>query len=467
MSKFRWYETLLSSNTSYTLYTHADNSHLIMDTSSSWQVLDKHSQFLDITKNPEDGYYYYIKVSQEKIWVPILPGFTIFTNIKNSLFKLSISISDNQKILFSWLNFGEIKNDLNILPNIIASNSESDRFQSLITYVYSGRRVSLPYLLGLNIPGIVQQLVSSVYQKYSYLYPSFHPISKTQEVTEKMVGVIQKKGNKLQRELEITSSDSLVCEGLLVTTEKKNVDYKDFMALLIEHKRTKQQLYNANRQIKRLKEKLNKFEHEQDEEDENQDELLQRTINDILEESKLGSTILINTEKFLSLILQQSCSYCGEIHLLNKKITVSTAGFVVKIHVKCKLCKTVSEFINKSETNFNACVAAAGLVGGTNRQSLQMILACVGITLQLGKTIFHQYQGKTFKEIIKASQTSADIVLRKVIEHHKTQGKQIIPISFDCSWSHVRNAQQASGEMIYDGRDIEGKLLIHNFYKLL
>nr|CAG8616865.1 8250_t:CDS:10 [Entrophospora candida] len=365
-----------------------------MDTSSSWQVLDKHSQFLDITKNPEDGYYYYIKVSQEKIWVPILPGFIIFTNIKNSLFKLSISITDNRKILFSWLNFGEIKNDLNILPNIIASNSESDRFQSLITYTYSGKRVSLPYLLGLNIPGIVQQLVSSVYQKYSYLYPSFHPISKTQEVTEKMVEVIQKKGNKLQRELEITSSDSLVCEGLLVTTEKKNVDYKDFMALLIEHKRTKQQL----------------------------------TINDILEESKLGLTILINTEKFLSLILQQSCSYCGEIHLLNKKITVSTAGFVVKIHVKCKLCKTVSEFINKSETNFDACVAAAGLVGGTNRQSLQMILACVGITLQL--------------------------------KHHKTQGKQIIPVSFDCSWSHVHNAQQASGEMIYDGRDVEGYLYV-------
>ena len=51
---------MLSSNTSYTLYTRADNSHLIMDTSFSWQVLDKHLRFLDITKNPEDGYYYYI-----------------------------------------------------------------------------------------------------------------------------------------------------------------------------------------------------------------------------------------------------------------------------------------------------------------------------------------------------------------------------------------------------------------------
>ncbi|CAJ0750135.1 22798_t:CDS:1, partial [Entrophospora sp. SA101] len=251
-----------------------------------------------------------------------------------------------------------------------------------------------------------------------------------------------KKGNKLQKELETISSESLVCEGLLVTTEKENVDYKNFMVLLIEYKKTKQQLYNANRQIKRLKEKLNKFEHKQDEEDnsdyENQEELLRKTINDIIEESKLGSTILISTEQFLSLILQQSCSYCGESHLPNKKTKASTAGFVVKIHVKCKLCKTVIEFINESETNFNTCVAAAGLVGGTNRQSLQMILACVGITSQLCKTSFHEHQGKTFKEIIKASETSANIVLQKVISHHKIQGKQIIPVSFDCSWSHVQ-----------------------------
>ncbi|CAH1768567.1 5100_t:CDS:2, partial [Entrophospora sp. SA101] len=250
--------------------------------------------------------------------------------------------------------------------------------------------------------------------------------------------------NKLQKELETISSESLVCEGLLVTTEKENVDYKNFMVLLIEYKKTKQQLYNANRQIKRLKEKLNKFEHKQDEEDnsdyENQEELLRKTINDIIEESKLGSTILISTEQFLSLILQQSCSYCGESHLPNKKTKASTAGFVVKIHVKCKLCKTVIEFINESETNFNTCVAAAGLVGGTNRQSLQMILACVGITSQLCKTSFHEHQGKTFKEIIKASETSANIVLQKLA---------LIALGL---------MYRQSGEMIYDGSDIEGYL---------
>ena len=74
-------------------------------------------------------------MNQEKTRVPILPGFTIFTNIKNSLFQLSISVSDEQKILFSWINFGEIENDLYNLSNVVASNSGSDRFQSLLTLV--------------------------------------------------------------------------------------------------------------------------------------------------------------------------------------------------------------------------------------------------------------------------------------------------------------------------------------------
>ena len=64
MSKLRWYETLLSSNINYRLYTCNDNSHLIMDTGPSLQVLDAHSQLLDITKNHEAGYYH-IKVNQE------------------------------------------------------------------------------------------------------------------------------------------------------------------------------------------------------------------------------------------------------------------------------------------------------------------------------------------------------------------------------------------------------------------
>ena len=65
MSKINWYTTLLSSNTNYKLYTQANNSHFVMDTESRLEVLDIHSQFLDILKDSDAGYYY-INVNKKK-----------------------------------------------------------------------------------------------------------------------------------------------------------------------------------------------------------------------------------------------------------------------------------------------------------------------------------------------------------------------------------------------------------------
>ena len=68
-----------------------------------------------------------------------------------------------------------------------------------------------------------------------------------------------------------------------------------------------------------------------------------------------------------------------------------------------------------------------------------MVLACTGITLQLCKSSFYRYQALTFEKVVEAAEASAETALQKVILHHQTQNKQIIPVSFDCSWSHVRN----------------------------
>jgi len=82
---------------------------------------------------------------------------------------------------------------------------------------------------------------------------------------------------------------------------------------------------------------------------------------------------------------------------------------------------------------------------------------CAKVTSQLCKASYHDYQAMTFEKIVESAKISAKIALKNVIDHHKIQGKHILPVSFDCSWSHVRNAQQASGEMIYDGKDVKGK----------
>ena len=86
MSTPQWSKTLFSSNTNYRLYSRINKSYLIMDMTPVLQVLDKHSQFQDIVRGSADGEYYHIKVDNERTWVPIIPEYTIFTKIKNSIF---------------------------------------------------------------------------------------------------------------------------------------------------------------------------------------------------------------------------------------------------------------------------------------------------------------------------------------------------------------------------------------------
>src|SRR5205809_613451 len=197
MPKPKWTETLLSSNTNCQLYLRENGSYLVVNTTPTLQVLDKHSQLQCILQNSRAGYYH-IKVNKERTWVPILPGYTVFTKINNNIFQLSINVSEEQNFLFSWTDFGENENDVS---NAIASNSQPDRFQSLITYIGSDGRRSISNLLGLNISSIVQALVAVVYQKYPYLFPEFQPTFKAQQVTEKTVGIVRKKGKRLRKEV--------------------------------------------------------------------------------------------------------------------------------------------------------------------------------------------------------------------------------------------------------------------------
>ncbi len=169
------------------------------------------------------------------------------------------------------------------------------------------------------------------------------------------------------------------------------------MTLLIEYKQIKQLLYNTNQKIKRLEQKINILTNkldkiEENKENENQEKVLIIYINNIIKKSKFGSIILVSIKQFLSLILQQSCNYCGKMCLFYKKIKVTTISFLIKIFILCQLCETSSEFTNKSSNiNFNAYIAIVGLISKINKQSFQIVLVYAGISLQLYKVSFHQH----------------------------------------------------------------------------
>uniref|UniRef100_U9TP61 DNA 3'-5' helicase n=1 Tax=Rhizophagus irregularis (strain DAOM 181602 / DAOM 197198 / MUCL 43194) TaxID=747089 RepID=U9TP61_RHIID len=64
-----------------------------------------------------------------------------------------------------------------------------------------------------------------------------------------------------------------------------------------------------------------------------------------------------------------------------------------------------------------------------------------------------------YKPIIDSAKFSSEMLLREILDHleltHLPGQEKMLPIGFDCSWSHSRNAHQASGEFLYLG-DLPG-----------
>ena len=93
-------------------------------------------------------------------------------------------------------------------------------------------------------------------------------------------------------------------------------------------------------------------------------------------------------------------------------------------------------------------VSGAGLAGGANRQQMETIFATVGITSQIVKKTYHKYQKKFFDTLHYTVIISAEEALEIACSHIVNIGDKVLPVSFDVSWSHVRNANQASEELI-------------------
>ncbi|CAB5382714.1 unnamed protein product [Rhizophagus irregularis] len=119
----------------------------------------------------------------------------------------------------------------------------------------------------------------------------------------------------------------------------------------------------------------------------------------MMNEEKLGSSIICSTESFLSLILTQQCS-CGNNDILQKKCKISSGGLSVNVVIKCKKCKEILSFQNESpDTNYTKAFAAATLCGGLNCQEFQNSMLILGIIKLPSKSIYHKYQKSMSKDI--------------------------------------------------------------------
>ncbi|GBC04658.1 hypothetical protein RclHR1_00580023 [Rhizophagus clarus] len=111
------------------------------------------------------------------------------------------------------------------------------------------------------------------------------------------------------------------------------------------------------------------------------------------------------------------------------------------------------EYSNEdSGVKYSHLVAGATLAGGMNRNSFQTALATIGVTNQCSKKSYHNYQ-------IACLNQSSKTILLEILDHleeiYLPGQEKVLPIGFDCLWSHSCNAHQASGEFLYLG-DLPG-----------
>jgi hypothetical protein len=158
-------------------------------------------------------------------------------------------------------------------------------------------------------------------------------------------------------------------------------------------------------------------------------------------------------------MLSQPCKTCGNRDPTSKKCDISCpSGFATQCHITCIGCNSTEVHSNEPDgVDLSMSAAAAGIAGGINHYELTRALAIMGITRQPWWKSYNAYQQKLCQSICKTARECTDKALHDVITHLKKENNNTLSVSFDVSWSHVRNANEASGEFIFQGR-VPGKI---------
>ncbi|CAG8548196.1 17214_t:CDS:10 [Funneliformis caledonium] len=238
-----------------------------------------------------------------------------------------------------------------------------------------------------------------------------------------------------------------IMSGIAVSQEGISMNELSVQALAVQFFETKNELYRVKKQLKIEKDKNLQNNHDEDSSTINENQNLEHIIDEAIAKVKLRSTILIDTRQYLKTLLIQPCLNCHNNY--DKELEVLSIGFGVKTRIICNKCKKITEYKNETnQNNFSVLVSSVGLAGDANRQQIETIFSTVGIISQIVKKSYHNYQKKFFDILHHAAMISAEEALKIACSYIVNIGEKILPVSFDVFWSHVRNANQASGELI-------------------
>ncbi|CAJ0627382.1 2917_t:CDS:1, partial [Entrophospora sp. SA101] len=226
----KWYNTLCNNNSNYKLLRRPNRTWLIRDDSSNLEVLEYHNN-LQITETPENNYYNLLTVEgcdidiDQKTYVPILPGYSIITNIGGSYIRFTIKKNEQNLLYFAWYDYG---ND-STLTSEEHSYSGTHFFNTFNDYIQKKRKGkwSTPNLLGLNIKENVEFLCNKICHHYPSIFNDCKQIQTATKKTNTLINAMKRKGDQLIKEIEsgvendnnINENQTNIKEGIIIKSK--------------------------------------------------------------------------------------------------------------------------------------------------------------------------------------------------------------------------------------------------------
>jgi hypothetical protein len=345
-----------------------------------------------------------------------------------------IEKDEEEKLWFHWKDYGSDEN----FRNKIASSQDQNMFSSLRSHLDVGHTHSMPFIFGLTQESIIKWLQSLVANKYPSIFADQKQELKAAERTERTIRTIKRKSEQVLSDL--ANEPIGIQAGMLVKQQGIAMSSQESQALIVMNQELQNQKYNSQRTIKKLRQNIDAYN-----ENATSSSIPLPTATEIdtivdsaLVTAELGSTIVVDTRKYMTLLLSKPCPTCSDINPINKTVNVTCpSGMAVHCRVTCNECKKAETHSNEPDSvDLSMCAAAAGLVGGVNHYALTKIFAMMGITRQPSHPSFHKYQQILRPVICKVAKESAAEAFENVLEYLKQTDQKTLTVSFDVSWSH-------------------------------
>ncbi|CAG8580015.1 23095_t:CDS:2, partial [Gigaspora rosea] len=241
---------------------------------------------------------------------------------------------------------------------------------------------------------------------------------------DKILQQAKRKANKLEENLYFNDpyDNRIIKNELPIIKSGWSGSNKITQALGVKLKELQDDNCETKHQLKNMKNENNESELSNNEYSNSENQ----TIKKLTLKGRLGSTVFVSTDVFLDLVLNQPCLSCSDIDPKNQKAQIKVDGLQIHTTLTCSLCSSKTEYCNERE------------------EEVRSILALLGVTKQSGDQQYFNKQAEFFQSLYQIADKSVENLLILVCEQLRNNNQDILEVLFDCAWSHVREAMQAT-----------------------